>query len=43
MNGTVIVTCARSGEDELAPVPELLDEAEHVVPAAGVEPAAVLA
>ena len=39
MNGTVIVTCARSGSTRA----ELLDRAEDVVPAAGVQPAGVLA
>src|SRR4029450_13948346 len=31
------------GEGELGPVPELLDDREHVVPAAGVEPRRVVA
>ena len=35
MNGTVIVTCARSGST----APSFLMHAEDVVPAAGVEPA----
>ena len=43
MNGTVIVSCARSGEDERGRVPERLDAAEQVVPAPGVEARGVLA
>ena len=43
MNGTVIVTCARSGRTKPGPVAELLDHAEDVVPAPGVEPGCVLA
>ena len=43
MNGTVIVTCARSGSTNSAAVAELLDDREDVVPAAGVEPGAVVA
>ena len=39
MNGTVIVTCARSGST----APGFLDAAEDVVPAAGVECAGVVA
>ena len=43
MKGTVIVTCARSGSTALRVVAELLDGAEDVVPAAGVQPGRVLA
>ena len=43
MNGTVIVTARAVGQHELRPVAELLDHAEDVVPAAGVEPGRVLA
>ena len=43
MNGTAIVTVAAIGQDELGPVAELLDHAEDVVPAAGVQPGRVLA
>ena len=43
MNGTVIVSCERSGTRQLRPRPELLDAAEQVVPAAGVQPGRVLA
>ena len=42
MNGTVIVTCDAVGQHQAAR-PELLDHAEDVVPAAGVERAAVVA
>ena len=44
MNGTVIVTERPVGQHELgSAVAELLDHAEHVVPAAGVQPGRVLA
>ena len=43
MKGTVMVTCDAVGEHEVRAVAELLDDAEDVVPAAGVEPARVLA
>ena len=43
MNGTVIVTLLRSGSRKSAPrVRKRLDHAEHVVPAAGVQPGGVL-
>ena len=43
MNGTAIVTCARSGSTKSGAVAELLDDAEDVVPAPGVEAGGVLA
>ena len=43
MNGTAMVTAARSGRTNSRPVPELLDDAEDVVPAAGVEAGRVVA
>ena len=43
MNGTVIVTCARSGRTISGSPAELLDHAEDVVPAPGVQPRRVLA
>ena len=43
MNGTVIVSCDAVRDRQLRPRPELLDPAEQVVPAAGVEPRRVLA
>ena len=43
MNGTVIVTCARSGSTNSGRDAELLDHAEDVVPASGVQPRRVLA
>ena len=43
MNGTVIVTCARSGSTNVGPRAELLDHAEDVVPAAGVQAGSMLA
>ena len=43
MNGTVIVTWTRSGSTTARSWPELLDDAEDVVPAAGVQPGGVVA
>ena len=43
MNGTVIVTCARSGSASPSACAERLDRAEDVVPAAGVETGGVVA
>ena len=42
MNGTAMVSCAAVGQHELGPVAEVLDHAEEVVPAAGVEPGGVV-
>ena len=43
MNGTVIVTCDAVGQQEVRSAVELLDDAEDVVPAAGVQPGRVVA
>ena len=43
MKGTAIVTCGAVGQHERRVVAELLDDAEDVVPAPGVEPGGVLA